>query len=57
MTKITARQGNRQVVTLCNGASFLSRLYVNGGETATLLSAKHKSLKGAEAWAKKAVSQ
>jgi hypothetical protein len=30
-----------------------SRLYVNGGETATLVCAEHKTEKGAEKWAHK----
>lgn len=59
MQTITAQVGTRQVITTSNDAAgpFWSRLYVNSGETATLLSATHKSLKGAAKWAQKAVSQ
>lgn len=33
-----------------------SRLWVNGGETATLVSAKHSTLAGAKKWAAKALN-
>ena len=58
-TQVTAQQGSRQVVTSANHPEgpFESRLYVNRGCTATLVSAKHKSLTGATKWARKAVSQ
>ena len=53
--EITTQSGTKIVITTVSGALFSSRLYVNGGETATLVAAKHKSEKGAVAWAKKAV--
>ena len=34
---------------------FESRLYVNGGETATLTCTTHKTLRGAEKWAGRTV--
>jgi hypothetical protein len=54
-----ATQGTRQVLTTSNDAEgpFWSRLYVNNGETATMVSATHKSLKGAAKWAQKAITQ
>ena len=39
------------------GGSWSSRLYVNGGETATLTSATHKTEKGARNWAKYILGQ
>jgi hypothetical protein len=33
-----------------------SRLYVNDGETATLVCAKHKTREGAERWARKVLA-
>lgn len=58
MQTITAKSGTRQVITTSNDSEgpFWSRLYVNNGETATLLNATHKSLKGAAKWAEKAVT-
>ena len=45
----TVEQGSRQVVISANTEQgpFTSRLYVNSGETATSMSKKAKSLKGA----------
>lgn len=59
MILTTAQNGNR-LVKSCNQNSsefWESRLYVNGGKTATTTSAKHKTLKSAEKWAIKQVSQ
>jgi hypothetical protein len=53
MNAVIAQNGNR-VVRTCNQNSagvFESRLYVNKGETATLICAKHKTLAGAQKWA------
>lgn len=58
MNQVIAQNGNR-VVRTCNrnsAAMFESRLYVNKGETATLVCAKHKTLAGAKKWAEKAVA-
>lgn len=59
MFQNTISQDRREVQITANSASgpFSSRLYVNGGETPTLVTAKHKSLSGAVAWAKKVVAQ
>ena len=50
----TIRQGSKVVRISANDAQgpFTSRLYVNGGETATLLVKKATTLKGAEKQAK-----
>lgn len=58
MFQVTIVNGSSQVQITGNSESgpFWSRLYVNSGETATLISAKHKSLGGATAWARKAVA-
>jgi hypothetical protein len=45
------RLGRRLIVTTEQNGHFASRLYVNGGETATTLCAKHKTFNGAENWA------
>ncbi|MET3996617.1 hypothetical protein ABID65_008294 [Bradyrhizobium sp. S3.9.2] len=58
MNKVIAQNGSR-VVRTCNMNSaglFESRLYVNKGDTATLICAKHKTLAGAQKWASKAVA-
>lgn len=57
MQTFETTQGTKTVRSFSNGAgcSWASRLYVNGGEDATLVSAKHATEKGARAWAKKAV--
>lgn len=59
LTQVTAQQGTRIVITSANteAGPFDSRLYVNRGATATLVAATHKTLKGATAWARKAVAQ
>lgn len=48
-------KGSRKVISSRNGEGYewSSRLYVNNGETATLTCAKHKTEKGARAWADK----
>lgn len=51
MTKIETRAGSRVVISLNNRGTWISRLYVSGGETATLVSANHKSEAGARKWA------
>lgn len=50
-TKI--QNGTRVVMVTEDMGRFSSRLYVNNGETATLVCAKHKTLKGAQRWAAK----
>jgi hypothetical protein len=50
------QNGSRVVVVIVTDAGFSSRLYVNNGETATLLSAKHKTLAGAQKWAAKVMA-
>ena len=51
--QIEFRAGSRIVISTLRAAGWDSRLYVNSGETATLVSAKHKSGKGVRAWAEK----
>lgn len=55
MFQTTIKQGSRQVVIRANDAQgpFTSRLYVNNGETATLLTKKAATLKGAQKQAAK----
>lgn len=57
MILTTAQNGNRIVKSSNQNSSEIweSRLYVNRGETATTVNAKHKTLKSAEKWAKKQV--
>lgn len=51
------QRGTRKVISYSNdGSRWSSRLYVNDGETATSITAKHKSRKGAEAWASKVLA-
>jgi hypothetical protein len=47
------QNGTRVVIVTEDMGRFSSRLYVNNGETATLICAKHKTLKGAQRWAAK----
>lgn len=57
MTQFETTNGSRKVITTSNdGSSFSSRLYVNGGETATLVSSKHKTEAGARKWAAKVLA-
>lgn len=52
------RNDGRVVISYSNdGSKWSSRLYVNDGETATLTNAKHKTRKGAEAWARKVLGR
>jgi hypothetical protein len=53
MQTITIKQGSRVVIATRNdeGSRWGSRLYVNGGETATLQAAKHKTEAGVRKWA------
>jgi hypothetical protein len=55
MIQFETRTGSRVVIATSNGegCGWSSRLYVNGGETATLTAAKHKSEAGARKWAAK----
>lgn len=55
MKTIKVQKGSKLVIATSNGEGFgwSSRLYVNGGETATLISAKHKSEAGVRRWASK----
>ena len=55
MTQHEVVQGSRKVI-ITGDAVFSSRLYVNNGETATLICAKHKTLAGAQKWAAKALA-
>lgn len=51
------QNGSRVVITLEKEGGFRfpfsSRLYVNHGETATLITAKHKTMAGVQKWAAK----
>ena len=53
MRQFEATNGIRKVITTQDGpkCAFHSRLYVNGGETATLVAAIHKTERGARTWA------
>jgi hypothetical protein len=52
--QVTFAMGSRQVVTWQHAPGFFdSRLYVNGGETATPTSSRHKTLAGAKRWAER----
>jgi hypothetical protein len=53
MRQIEITNGTRRVISTSNGegSPWSSRLYVNSGETATLICAKHKSEAGARKWA------
>ncbi len=55
MRQFETRIGNRVVISTGNGDGYAwnSRLYVNGGETVTMLCAKRKTESGARKWAKK----
>lgn len=59
MFQKSIKQGSREVVISANtGAGpFSSRLYVNHGETATLETAKAKTLKGAEKQAERMLAR
>lgn len=53
MNQFTTTNGSKQVVTTCQDGRFSSRLYVDNGNVATLVTAKHTSEKGARQWATK----
>jgi hypothetical protein len=55
MSKIEIRSGTQSVIATSNGEGFSwsGRVYVNGGETATLLTAKRKTEAGIRKWAAK----
>lgn len=46
----------RSTRSIGHGHYWASRLYVNDGETATLVCARHKTREGAERWAKKVLA-
>lgn len=50
------QKGSRIVIVIITDAGFSSRLYVNGGETATLVCAKHKTRAGMQRWADKVLA-
>jgi hypothetical protein len=56
--QIEIKAGNRLVIASRNDETYpwSSRLYVNGGETATLTSAKHKSEAGVRRWAERVLA-
>jgi hypothetical protein len=49
-------KGSRVVIGIVTDAGISSRLYVNNGETATLVCAKHKTLAGMQRWAAKVLA-
>lgn len=57
MQMFEIKSGTQSVISTSNGEgySWSSRVYVNKGETATLVCAKHKTEKGARKWAAKAL--
>ena len=58
MQQFETTKGSRKVISSRNdeGHEWSSRLYVNYGETATLVCAKHKSEGGARKWAAKVLA-
>lgn len=50
------QNGSRVVIVTEDMVRFSSRLYVNNGENATLICAKHKTLAGAQRWAAKVMA-
>ena len=56
-TQIETRKGSRVVITHYQRPVYLSRLYVNYGDTATLTHAKHKTRKGRDTWADKVLNK
>lgn len=52
MNTSTITSGTRQVVIVSDAGIVRARLYVNGGETATLQAWKGKTEAGAKRWAK-----
>lgn len=59
MKQIEIRNGSRIVISTSNGDGYpwSSRLYVNGGKTATLTSAAHKTEAGVRKWAEKTLAR
>lgn len=59
MNRKTFTNGSRQVIASRNeaGSIWNARLYVNNGETATLVAGKFKSDAGLERWAAKQLSR
>lgn len=57
MSQFETTKGSRKVVSCESGYGWDSRLYVNHGETATLTCARHKTSKGAKAWAMKVLDR
>lgn len=57
MTATTINHCTRQVVVTEQAGRYSARLYVNGGETATLQSWKGKTLAGAQKWAAKVLGR
>ena len=56
MTTLTFTDGNGTRQVLCThqlGGAYRSRLYVNGGETATTVTARHHTEAAATRWAQK----
>lgn len=58
MATIKITSGSRIVISSRNeeGCIWSSRLYVNNGETATLIAAKHSTENGVRKWAAKALA-
>lgn len=50
------QNGTRVVIATEDMGRFSSRLYVNNGETATLICAKHKTMAGVQRWAAKVMA-
>lgn len=57
MNSITITKGTRVVIATRNDESsqWNARLYVNGGETATLVSGRFKTERGLRKWAERAM--
>lgn len=58
MIQIEIRTGSRVVIATSNGegATWSARLYVNGGETATLTAGRSKTEAGIRKWAAKVLA-
>lgn len=50
------QNGSRLAIVTEDMGRFSSRLYVNNGETATLICAKHKTMDGVQRWASKVLA-
>jgi hypothetical protein len=55
MTRFETRYGSRLVISTSNDefGPWRSTLYVNGGETITMIRGRHDTRKGAEQWARR----